>query len=73
LDAETISRFLEIFGDSLLNTRSTTWKGLTEAERRSSPADLLVDYPTLMKRPVIDDAGKLTLGWDKSVQSLHLG
>lgn len=73
LDEEAISRFLEIFGDRFLNTRSTTWKGLSEAERGRSPVDLLADYPALMKRPVIDDDGKLTLGWDESVQSLHLG
>ena len=73
LDKETISRFLEIFGDNLLNTRSTTWRGLSAAERSRPPADLLADYPALMKRPVIDDEGKLTLGWDKSVQSLLLG
>ena len=73
LDKETISRFLDIFGDSLLNTRSTTWRGLSEADRNRPQADLLADFPALMKRPIIDDGDKLTIGWDKSVQRRHLG
>lgn len=52
------------FGDALVNTRSTTWRGLSEEERARSPAELLHDHPTLMKRPLIkDDAGTLHLGW----------
>ena len=38
------------------------------------PAErLLAVYPTLMKRPVIDDGYNLTLGWDAAVQEHHLG
>ena len=57
-------RFLEAFGEALVNRRSTTWRGLTEGERARPPLALLRDHPALMKRPVIeDDQGALTLGW----------
>ncbi len=54
LSRAEIDRFLAEFGDALLNTRSTTWRGLSEAERLREPSALLADHPTLMKRPVIE-------------------
>ncbi|WGI20790.1 ArsC/Spx/MgsR family protein [Amylibacter sp. IMCC11727] len=65
-----LQRFWDAFGDSLLNTRSTTWRGLDETERAKDPLTLLADHPTLMKRPVIDQDGSLSLGWTKDVQAL---
>lgn len=57
------------FGAALLNTRSTTWRGLSEAKRAGDPLDLLAAHPTLMKRPLIDAGGTLYLGWGKDVQA----
>lgn len=57
------------FGDRLVNTRSTTWRGLTEAERAGDPLALLAAHPTLMKRPLIVDGAVMHLGWDKAVQA----
>ena len=57
------------FGAALLNTRSTTWRGLDAAERVKDPLELLAAHPTLMKRPLIDDDGTLYLGWGKDVQA----
>ncbi len=72
LDPETQARFLDAFGDSLVNRKSTTWRGLSETDRARPAGDLLADYPALMKRPVIE--GKvLTLGWNAEVQATHLG
>lgn len=59
---------LETYGPQLLNTRSTTWRGLSEAERERAPRDLLADHPTLMKRPLIDDGGVMHLGWSDEVR-----
>jgi len=69
LDAETLEAFLRAFGADVLNTRSTTWRGLSQAERAQEPLALLQAHPTLMKRPVIDHDGALTLGWGKPVQA----
>lgn len=60
---------LAAFGDALVNTRSTTWRGLSEAERQGTPKDLLAAHPTLMKRPLIADSDSLHLGWTKDVQA----
>ncbi len=61
------------FGAALLNTRSTTWRGLDEQQRQRPPLDLLQDHPTLMKRPLIESQGQLYLGWGKDVQAALLG
>ena len=73
LDEATLARFLGAFGARLLNTRSTTWRGLSEAERARDPAALLAGHPALMKRPVIDGPGGLTIGWDDNAKAAHLG
>lgn len=59
---------LATFDDALVNTRSTTWRGLSEEERKRDPLDLLRDYPALMKRPLIAVDKSLFLGWNKSVE-----
>lgn len=69
---ETLARALAQFGDALVNTRSTTWRGLSEAERGAAPRDLLARHPALMKRPLIDADGALYLGWAKPTQEALL-
>lgn len=58
--------------EALINTRSTTWRGLSEAERAraaSDPAGLLADHPALVKRPVIERPdGAVTVGWTPPVR-----
>lgn len=61
-------RFMDAFGADLMNTRSTTWRALSEAERARPALELLADHPTLMKRPVIDKDGVLYLGWGTAVR-----
>jgi Spx/MgsR family transcriptional regulator len=70
LGADRLAEFLGAFGDALVNTRSTTWRGLSEEERKGAPADLLAAHPALMKRPVLRaEDGTLYLGWGKEVQA----
>ena len=57
------------FGQALVNTRSTTWRGLSEEARARDPLALLADEPTLMKRPLIVAGDEMYLGWDRSVQA----
>lgn len=66
---DVLRKAYEIFGDRLLNTRSTTWRGLDDAERARAPLDLLKDHPTLMKRPLIELGDEMHLGWTKDVQA----
>jgi arsenate reductase-like glutaredoxin family protein len=68
LSAAEIAEFQAAFGDKLINRASTTWRGLSEAERAAPVPELLAAHPTLMKRPVIRGV-ELTLGWDNAAQA----
>lgn len=61
------------FGAALVNRQSTTWRGLSEEDRARDPLALLSEHPALMKRPLIDDGGRLYLGWGKDTQDALLG
>ena len=71
-DAE-LDAFLAAFGTDLINTRSTTWRGLDADARARAPRDLLRAHPALMKRPVIVAGADRYLGWGKDVQAALLG
>ncbi|SEO62691.1 arsenate reductase [Salinihabitans flavidus] len=64
-----LSRAHDQFGGALLNSRSATWRGLSEAERARPALELLRDYPALMKRPLIVRDDEMWLGWDDEVQA----
>lgn len=72
---DDLARFAEAVGyEALLNTRSTTWRGLSDADKAdvdlAKALELLAEHPTLMKRPVIIDAdGDITVGWTKEVKA----
>ena len=72
LDREELMRFMDAFGDKLVNKASTTWRGLSDSEREEDPLSLLEKHPTLMKRPVIEGTA-LTLGWNADIEKTHLG
>ncbi|MEL6723911.1 MAG: ArsC/Spx/MgsR family protein [Pseudomonadota bacterium] len=68
-----VPKWLDAAGsDLLINRRSTTWRGLSDAERESDPAQLLIANPTLVKRPVIESGGTLHVGWSKDTQTALL-
>ena len=70
---EVLARAEAQFGAKLLNTRSTTWRELTEEAKQKPQGELLRAHPTLMKRPLIEKAdGTLFLGWDAETQSALL-
>ncbi|MBE3640081.1 arsenate reductase family protein [Mangrovicoccus algicola] len=70
--AEKIGFWLERLGPGLMNTRSTTWRGLSETERAGDPVALMTAHPALIKRPVIEDGAALHLGWGRDVQAALL-
>ncbi|MDJ1017066.1 MAG: ArsC/Spx/MgsR family protein [Paracoccaceae bacterium] len=73
LDKATQARFLDAFGHELINRRSTTWRGLSDGEREDDALALLDRHPALMKRPVIEGAATVTLGWGEAQSVAHLG
>ena len=68
-ELDSLEQALAEFGEALLNTRSTTWRGLAEQERAAPPLDLIKAHPALMKRPLIVSGDKMYLGWTKDVQA----
>jgi arsenate reductase len=66
---DVMAQAFERFGASLVNTRSTTWRGLSDGERETAPLDLLATHPALMKRPLIVAGDDFYLGWTKQVQA----
>jgi arsenate reductase len=56
------------FESALVNTRSTTWRGLNDQERQELPQTLLKANPALMKRPLIKAGKILFLSWDSEIE-----
>ncbi|MEL7491849.1 MAG: Spx/MgsR family RNA polymerase-binding regulatory protein [Pseudomonadota bacterium] len=56
--------------EKLLNKSSTTWRQLSDDEKAACASendaiDLMAAHPTLIKRPVIEDGDRVTVGWSK--------
>ena len=53
--------------EGLINKRSTTWKELDEVTKASldntSIVSVLLESPTLIKRPLVDHKGELSVGF----------
>ncbi|MCE0505347.1 MULTISPECIES: ArsC/Spx/MgsR family protein [unclassified Roseivivax] len=68
LPSDVLTAALDRFGDRLLNTRSTTWRELSEEERKKQPVWLIAAHPTLMKRPLIVKGEEMHLGFDATTR-----
>lgn len=69
-DPERLAHWIEVQGvDAILNRRGTTWRKLSEAERDGIDAikavTLLQDHPSMIKRPVVEYAGGVLVGFDE--------
>jgi Spx/MgsR family transcriptional regulator len=57
----------ELGWETLVNKRSTTWKGLSDTTKASlndqSVIDIIIESPTLIKRPLIDTGNKRSVGF----------
>jgi Spx/MgsR family transcriptional regulator len=68
LDRESVARWEALAGwKKILNTRSTAWRSLSDAEKADIDADeaieLILAHPTLLKRPVADDGDVVLVGF----------
>ena len=69
LDANTINQWLQsVSWDKILNKRSTSWRNLDPSIQQTvnekNIVDLLIENPTLIKRPVMDVNDTITLGFN---------
>lgn len=68
LDALLLAGWVDQLGwERLLNRKSTTWRGLTQADthdlNRDTALALMLTYPTLIKRPILVADDRLLLGF----------
>jgi len=68
IDAAQVEGWVNTLGwEGLINKRSTTWKELDEATKaglnNTSIVPVLLDSPTLIKRPLVDQNGELSVGF----------
>ncbi len=74
LNEETLQRWLKAVGpDTLVNRRSTTWRGLDENEREQAmdpkqSIPILLAAPTLIKRPIFETAAGILVGFNADVR-----
>lgn len=59
--------------ETVLNRRSTTWRGLGDADKEGVDAakavSLLAENPTLIKRPVFEKGDQVCVGFSDAVKS----
>ena len=72
IDEMLLRRFIDALGvDAVLNQRSTSWRQLSDAQKSDLNLDkalrLMLEVPTLIKRPIIDTGSQLLVGFDSQV------
>lgn len=73
LDAARLASWLgRVPWDSLLNRRGLAWRKLDPARRAqvtdaASAAELMLEDPTLVKRPVLEHEGGIAVGFSETV------
>ncbi len=73
-DVVDLQRWLDVAGwEILLNKRGTTWRGLDDTVKENVNADnianLLIEHPALMKRPIFDFGDKIIVGFTAKQQA----
>jgi arsenate reductase len=79
VDANLLKDFTKQLGwEALVNRRGTTWRRLSEAQRagivdQASAIALMVEQPSLIKRPVLERDGAFHVGFSDSQYQHILG
>ncbi len=68
LTVQRVTQWIELLGwEQLINRRSLTWRKIPETDRNSlndtRAIAMLLENPTLAKRPILDTDNKLLLGY----------
>ena len=64
IDSQLLDSFLSQYSiDELINKRSTTWRKLTEQEKSELTTDIIINNPTLLKRPIVNIDGMYHIGY----------
>ncbi len=68
LDSQLLQHFAShLDWEKMLNRRSTSWRQLSAADKsgldKEKALQLMLQHPTLIKRPILDTSKKLMLGF----------
>ena len=71
IEKSLIHQWIDDIGhEALINKRSTTWRSLTKEEQNDLVNDdavrLIISYPTLIKRPILDTGNNIFVGFSES-------
>lgn len=73
LDEKQVEAWVKTMGlGTLVNKRSTTWKTLSNTEKQQIAdehvyaASILVEHPTLIKRPLLETNGQARVGFKEA-------
>ncbi len=72
IDLENIENWVEQAGwETVLNRRGTTWRTLDTSIQENTNCDnvaaLLLEHPAMIKRPVLDVDGSITIGFKADI------
>jgi len=78
IDRSTLEGWAKAVGwEVLLNRAGTTFRALPETDKADLTAakaiDLMLAQPSMIKRPVLDAGGKLTVGFKPDVYAAEFG
>lgn len=78
IDRATLVRWIgEVGWEALLNRAGTTFRKLADADKADLTLDravrLMLAHPTLIKRPVLEGAGALLVGFKPEIYRTRLG
>ncbi|MES2128585.1 MAG: ArsC family reductase [Pseudomonadota bacterium] len=69
LERATVAAWLEqLDWEVLVNRKGTTWRGLPDERKaaitdKAAALELMLEFPSVIKRPVLDGAGQLSVGF----------
>ena len=71
IDRAMVAGWVQAVGwETLLNKRGTTWRGLSDADKEGvdeiRATDLMTEHPALIKRPVFDQGGEISVGFKEA-------
>ncbi|HTJ97387.1 MAG TPA: ArsC family reductase [Rhodocyclaceae bacterium] len=72
VDRNKLVEWCKVVGwKSLVNTKGTTWKKLTPEQQavtaQGQAVALMMEYPSLIRRPVVEANGQLLIGFDQTL------
>jgi len=74
ISIEKLQTIVSIVGwENLINRRSTTYRSLSERQKKNINYDLVLNYPTLIKRPVLITEDEVLVGFSEKKYATIIG